>query len=504
MRARAADADGAGALAARDYAAALTAAPDNPLVAVRAYREAVEVGDDALADRAAAVLRAAGAAPADAALGALAGAARAGDAAGATRAIAELEAGPLKIVVPALRGWLALEEGRDPLPPLAAAGRDLVAKRLATENRALLLLASGKRDAGLAALTPLLGTDQAALDLRFAAAQLLAATGHAADADRLLATGDEVLAGARGRLGPPVRPGLAFGASRLFIRLATDLQPGEPSALSVALARAALRADPAADRARLLLANQLSRTGQGGRALVELAQVRADGPFGVVARSARVTVLAAGDDAAATLAAAAQLAGAATASPYDIQRYGDRLMAVGRPADAAKQYARVLRTDGADWSAWLQYGGALDEAGRWPEARAALEKAVALGPDEPLALNYLGYARIEHGEAVAASRAMLEKAARLKPEDASIADSLAWAYYRAGEVGRALPMLERAWQGEPDNPTIAEHLGDAYWSAGRRWEARYAWRAAQTVADAADARRLSAKIDHGLGTARRR
>ena len=66
MTARVADRDGAVAQAAAGYAAALAASPDNPVVALRAYREAIRAGDLDLADRAAAVLAAHHAAPADA------------------------------------------------------------------------------------------------------------------------------------------------------------------------------------------------------------------------------------------------------------------------------------------------------------------------------------------------------------------------------------------------------------------------------------------------------
>ena len=46
--------------------------------------------------------------------------------------------------------------------------------------------------------------------------------------------------------------------------------------------------------------------------------------------------------------------------------------------------------------------------------------------------------------------------------------------------------------------TIQEHLGDAYWHAGRRYEARYAWRAAAIHAGPGDAERLSSKLAAGL------
>ena len=61
-----------------------------------------------------------------------------------------------------------------------------------------------------------------------------------------------------------------------------------------------------------------------------------------------------------------------------------------------------------------------------------------------------------------------------------------------------MPLFERASAGEPANGTISEHLGDAYWVSGRRYEARYAWRAAALVAKADDAARLASKIATGL------
>lgn len=179
----------------------------------------------------------------------------------------------------------------------------------------------------------------------------------------------------------------------------------------------------------------------------------------------------------------------------DWQVYADQLIAAKRPADAVPWYERVTRADPAiPWAAWLQYGGALDQAGRKDEADAALAKAVELGPDEPLALNYLGYARIERGQDVPGSLALLEKASKLAPDDASITDSLGWAYFKAGQTKRGLPLVERAAMTEPANAEINAHLGDIYWALGRRYEARYAWRAAALTADDGEQARLAAKI----------
>ena len=91
-----------------------------------------------------------------------------------------------------------------------------------------------------------------------------------------------------------------------------------------------------------------------------------------------------------------------------------------------------------------------------------------LAPEEPLALNYLGYAQIVHGEPVAPAQALLEKASALRPNDAAITDSLGWAYHLAGDSKRALPLIERAAAASPADVEVNEHLGDIYWTLGRR------------------------------------
>lgn len=446
MKARAADAAGRPDLAAASYARVLAASPDDPVVAIRAYREALQAGDMALATRAAAVLVKAGVAPADAALLPLADAVRDGDTKAASAAIATLATGPLVVLAPSLYAWVAHAEGRDPEPSLAVAAKDPVANRFATETRALIAAA------------------------------------------------------------PPGQP-LAIGVSRLLARLASDLAAGEPSPLSIALTQAALRTDPGYDRARILLADALARSKMVESALAVLDQVAPKSPFAAAAAAERIDILSNADREGEALAAAKNRVDHNDVDSADWQRYADLLLTTGNPVEAANWYAKIIAADGekgGSWGAWLQYGGALDQAGRWPEARDALEKAVARGPAQPLALNYLGFAQVEHGDDIPASIKLLERASRLDPTNASITDSLGWAYHLSGDTSRALPLLESATQAEPTNAEIADHLGDAYWSIGRRYEARYAWRAAVLTAEPAETARITAKIAGGLPANARR
>ncbi|RXD03890.1 tetratricopeptide repeat protein [Sphingomonas sp. UV9] len=440
LKARAADAAGRPDLAAASYAEVLAASPDDPVVAIRAYREALEAGDMPLATRAAAVLAKAGVAPADAALIPLADAARSNDAKAASAAIVTLATGPLVVLAPSLYAWVAHSEGRDPAPSLATAAKDPVANRFATETRDLIAKA-------------------------------------------------------------PARQSLAIGVSRLLAHLASDLALGNPSPLSIALTQASLRADPSYDRARILLADALARNTLVDRALVVLDQIGPKSPFAIAAAAKRIDILANADRDGEALAAAKNRVDQPGADAADWQRYADLLVNTGNAAEAASYYRRIIDADskaGGTWGAWLQYGGALDQAGRWPEARDALEKAVARGPAQPLALNYLGFAQVEHGDDIPASIRLLERASSLDPKNASVTDSLGWAYHLSGDTARALPLLERAAEGEPTNAEIGDHLGDAYWSVGRHYEARYAWRAALLTADASETARITAKVANGL------
>src|SRR6185437_8837471 len=97
---------------------------------------------------------------------------------------------------------------------------------------------------------------------------------------------------------------------------------------------------------------------------------------------------------------------------------------------------------------------ALEEANRWPDAKAALQKALVLAPDQPLLLNFLGYAMLERGENMDAAEAMIRKASQLAPDDASITDSLGWAQLKRGKVNVAINTLEQAAEKDPTQAEI--------------------------------------------------
>ena len=175
-------------------------------------------------------------------------------------------------------------------------------------------------------------------------------------------------------------------------------------------------------------------------AAVELLAGVADGDlYAAAARDQRIRLLSEAGEEARALAEAEAAAAAPGASTADRARLGEVLIGLDRPAAAARAFARAIEARAPDevaypeWALWLQLGGAYDEAEDWPRSRDALERAYALAPDQPLVLNYLGYAQLERRENMAEAERLVREAHRLAPDSAAITDSLGWALFLKGE-----------------------------------------------------------------------
>lgn len=513
VKARLADGDGALGLAVANYRDALGRDPASLAIARRAYSQAVSRGDMALALQSATVLDANGMSPRDASLLRLIDAMGAKDWAGASRLADRIQAEQnFAFLVPILRGWIAVGQEQPAAAPVAS-GSDrfgTLTERYADEHVALHALADGDVLAAIAAIgraLPLMGANSAGARIAFAGQ--LAARGKKAEALALLPVDQASFARARSdiergkglnHLKGPLTP--RQGIARLLSRLAMDVASENGGGrLGIRLARLALFADPASAEAHIVAADLLTSGGYPQEGTVEARKVAATGWYGALAQAELVEALAVSDDEEGAIRLARSLADAPGAE-------ADRQVRLGRLLSSARDYAgaaAVFRRaqarfapDAMPWALLLFEGAALEQGGRWDEARAVLERAAALAPNEALVLNYLGYAQIERRENVSAALILLRKASALKPQDPSISDSLGWAHYIAGDIGEAVPVLERAAAGAPADATINEHLGDALWATGRRFEARYAWRAAFAVAEGDVATRLEAKAREGM------
>ena len=188
------------------------------------------------------------------------------------------------------------------------------------------------------------------------------------------------------------------------------------------------------------------------------------------------------------------------------------LEALGNIYRARKQYAEAVtyftraiavlgKPDNRHWGYYYARGTAYERLKKWPAAEADLKRALAMAPDQPLILNYLGYSWVDQGEHLKDGMRLIEKAVQLKPDDGYIVDSLGWAHFKRGDFKEAVRYLERAVEIKPEDPTLNDHLGDAFWKVGREREARFQWNQALSLApEPEDAEKIKAKIERGLDT----
>lgn len=124
---------------------------------------------------------------------------------------------------------------------------------------------------------------------------------------------------------------------------------------------------------------------------------------------------------------------------------------------------------------YLEYAILQDELGGTDKALAAMRKLLAVKPDDPYALNFIGYTWADRGENLEQALDYVRRALAQKPEDGFVRDSLGWVLFKLGRYAEAVVELEKAREIEPDDPTINEHLGDVYMKLGRIRDALNAW-----------------------------
>jgi tetratricopeptide (TPR) repeat protein len=122
-----------------------------------------------------------------------------------------------------------------------------------------------------------------------------------------------------------------------------------------------------------------------------------------------------------------------------------------------------------------------EEQGRTADALRELEQLVSARPDDPAALNALGYTLADHSRDLTRARRLIESAHAAAPKNAAILDSLGWVLFRQGHRAEAEVYLRAAYADDRGGD-IAAHLGEVLWQLGRQADAEHIWSEA-SVAD---------------------
>jgi len=133
----------------------------------------------------------------------------------------------------------------------------------------------------------------------------------------------------------------------------------------------------------------------------------------------------------------------------------------------------------------------LEQAGHVHESVQALEHMLNERPDDPTLQNALGYTLADHTLELSQAEALIRRALTVMPDNPAAIDSLGWVQFRQGDARGAAGTLAHAYALGHD-PEIAAHWGEALWVSGQQAEARRVWAAA--LAREPDSKPLKATI----------
>ncbi len=295
----------------------------------------------------------------------------------------------------------------------------------------------------------------------------------------------------------PAAPSLKQGAALGVVASAANMVAAKQDELALVYLRLALRLDPDLNSAWLMVGDVLQASGDPAAARLAYGKPKPGSAEFAAGRAKLAWSYQADKDTETAIKLARE---AAAGGDEDAKiTLADLLRANEKYLESADILTTLIGPN-PDWRLLFSRGTSYDRAGRWADGERDLKAALALSPDDPELLNYLGYSWIDRGENLAAALAMVQKAVGTNPNSGAMVDSLGWAYYRLGDFKKAVETLENAVELQAGDPDINNHLGDAYWRVGRRDEAGFQWHRVLSLEPEAKMKaEVEQKIASGLG-----
>jgi len=142
--------------------------------------------------------------------------------------------------------------------------------------------------------------------------------------------------------------------------------------------------------------------------------------------------------------------------------------------DAAEKQS-VSQDDKID--VWFKRGAMFERMKNVAAAETEFRKVLAVMPNNPATLNYLGYMLTDRNLRLPEALAMIQKAVDQDPNNSAYLDSLGWAYFRMGKLPEAEENMRRAVELTPHDPTMRDHYAEVLFKASKVREAIAQWEA---------------------------
>lgn len=298
------------------------------------------------------------------------------------------------------------------------------------------------------------------------------------------------------------------GVAEVFYTIGIGLGRDANPDYALMYTRMATSLRPAHVDAALLSAELLDTLGRFDLAVAAYRAVPKDHPEFFAAELGRAEAMRRADNIETAAEVLSNLAKTYPEDPSVFAELGDVMSQRDDYAAAAEAYDAALALTEEDargrWRLLYLRGISHERLKQWDQAESDFRAALALNPNQPQVLNYLGYSLVEKQIKLDEALSMIERAVAVEPESGYIVDSLGWVLYRLGRYEEAVGHMETAAALMPVDPVVNDHLGDVYWAVGREREAEFQWRRALSFVDPEDANseadpeRIRRKLDVGL------
>ena len=293
------------------------------------------------------------------------------------------------------------------------------------------------------------------------------------------------------------------GLSEVYLIVAQALMNDGNDDYTLRYARAAMELNPSNTDAILLVANLLENLQQYDLATATYSTVAPSDPAYQSAELGRSEALRKAGRIEAAIETLQALARTYPDMPRVHATAGDAHRENDNYEAAKISYTKALDLyhdeDPLRWFIYYTRGITHHTLDEWPAAEADFRAALALRPDQPQVLNYLGYSMVERDINLDEALGMIVLAVEAEPLNGAIVDSLGWVLFQRGEFNAAVSHLENAAALIPIDPIINDHLGDAYWAVGRMIEAEFQWNRALSFDPLeVDMIRIRQKLEIGL------
>jgi tetratricopeptide (TPR) repeat protein len=156
------------------------------------------------------------------------------------------------------------------------------------------------------------------------------------------------------------------------------------------------------------------------------------------------------------------------------------------------------------WYIYFVRGEFYDREKMYDQAEAQFRKSLAIDPQRPEVLNYLGYMLADQGQKLPEALKMIQQAVDLEPQNGAYLDSLGWVYFKSGQYQEAEENLRKAIERMNSDPTVHDHLGELYEKTGKLKLAVAQWERSMTEyahslpadADPEDVQKVQHKLEN--------